>query len=128
MFLIDSASKLKPMFVTDNFSGSTLKANVRFFNVSPNSATVTVGLLQGTTFTPLFSNRGFETQTSGTANEKFIEVTPGVYSVQVRRASDGFVLLTANDVTLQNGRYYTQVLRGFNSVEAPLILQTLMNH
>jgi hypothetical protein len=86
------------------------QAHIRFFHLSPNAPSVTVGTLSGTTFTPVFSNRSFETQTTATANQNFTPVAAGTYTFDVR--ANGSSVLNLPNIVLQAGKIYTVFARG----------------
>ncbi len=87
------------------------RAHVRFFHLSPDAPTVTVGTVaNGGTFSPVFSDRSFETQASATANRDFTPVPSGTYTFEVRVA--GNTVLTVPNVVLQAGKIYTIFAKG----------------
>lgn len=86
------------------------KAHIRFFHLSPDAPAVTVGVLDGANFTPVFSNRSFETQASATANQAFSPVTAGTYTFDVRVGNTS--VLNVPGVVLQAGKIYTVFAKG----------------
>jgi hypothetical protein len=69
-----------------------------------------VGTLTGSTFTPVFSNRSFETATTAGANSVFTPVPAGTYNFDVR--AGGSSVLPLNGIVLQAGKIYTVFARG----------------
>lgn len=113
MFAYDSVSKIKPIVVMDNLAApASGKAHLRFFHLSPNAPAVTVGVLSGTAFTPVFSNRSFETQATATVNQGFTPVDAGSYNFDVRLAANNTSVLTLNNIQLQAGKIYTVFAKG----------------
>jgi hypothetical protein len=111
-FLIDSASKAKIVVVNDNLTDPTPgKVKIRFFNFSPNSPVLDV-VIQGSTG-KLFTNRGYNDQTTVTANENFIEIDPGTYTFLFNNAVSGANAYTTSAQTLLPDRIYTLIARGF---------------
>ena len=88
------------------------KAHIRFFHLSPGAPAVTVGVLAGSTFTPVFSNRAFETQATAAANQAFAPVDAGTYTFDVRVAGTTNSVLTLTGINLQAGKIYTVFARG----------------
>src|SRR5690606_25594351 len=88
------------------------KAHVRFLHLSPGAPAVTIGVLTGTTFTPVFSNRAFETAATATANQGFTPVDAGTYNFDVRLTDGTTSVLAVNNIALQAGKIYTVFARG----------------
>jgi hypothetical protein len=86
------------------------QAHLRFFHLSPNAPVVTVGTLSGTTFTPVFANRSFETQATASANQNFTPVAAGTYTFDVQ--ASGASVLTLSNIVLQAGKIYTVFAKG----------------
>jgi hypothetical protein len=88
------------------------KAHIRFFHLSPGAPAVTVGVLNGATFTGVFNNRSFETQATATANQAFTPVDAGTYTFDVRLPGTTTSVLTVPGVNLAAGKIYTVFARG----------------
>jgi Domain of unknown function (DUF4397) len=100
--------------VEDNLSVPAAgQSHIRFFHLSPNAPAVTVGVLSGTTFTPVFANRSFETQATATANQNFTPVAAGTYTFDVQVS--GASVLTLPNIVLQAGKIYTVFAKGLVS-------------
>lgn len=113
VFAVNTLASIGVIAVGDNLAApSAGNAHIRFFHFSPGAPSVTVGYLTGTTFTPLFSNRGFETQTSAAPNSAFIPVPAGTYNIDVRVAGTTNSVLNVPGVVLQAGKIYTVFARG----------------
>ncbi len=113
IFAYDSVSQISPLVVMDDLATPAAgKAHIRFFHLSPNAPGVTVGVLNGETFTPVFSNRSFETAATAMANQGFTPVDAGTYTLEVRLPADNTPVLTIPGVTLQAGKIYTVFARG----------------
>lgn len=116
VFAYKAVAQIGAIVVEDNLATPAVgKAHIRFFHLSPDAPGVDVGVLNGSTFTPVFSNRSFETQTSAAANAAFTPVDAGTYTFQVRVAGTATAALTIPGVTLEAGKIYTVFARGFLS-------------
>lgn len=113
LFAFNPLASISAILVADDLTTPAAgKAHIRFFHLSPGAPAVTVGVLSGETFTPVFSNRAFETQASATANQAFTPVAAGTYTFDVRVAGTNTSVLTVPGVTLQAGKIYTVFARG----------------
>lgn len=113
VYAINNVASISAIAVTDNLTApASGNAHIRFFHLSPNAPAVNVGTLNGTTFTGVFNNRSFETQTTAAANQAFTPVPAGTYNFDVRLASGGTSVLTLNNITLQAGKIYTVFAKG----------------
>ncbi len=130
VFAYDVASSLKPLVLMDNLAApASGKAHLRFMHLSPGAPAVTVGVLNGNNFVPLFSNRSFETAATATANQGFTPVDAGTYTVQVRVAGTETAVLTVPNVALQNGKIYTVFARGIvGNQTTPLGASVIMHN
>jgi len=114
VYAYNRLASISAFLVEDNLAVPAAgKAHIRFFHLSPDAPVVTVGTLSGTTFTPVFTNRSFETQATASANQNFTPVTAGTYTfdVQVNDAS----VLTLSNIVLQEGKIYTVFAKGLVS-------------
>ena len=130
VFAYDVLSAIKPLVLMDDLTAPAAgKAHLRFIHLSPGAPAVTVGVLNGSTFTPLFSDRSFETAASATNNQAFTPVDAATYTVQVRLAGTETAVLTVPDVTLQSGKIYTVFARGqVGSTTSPLGASVIMHN
>ncbi len=130
LFVYDRAASIKLLYTVDVLNNPAPdKAYVRFFHFSPNAPTVTMGTLNGTTFTPLFENRSFETQNTALTNSNFTAITPGTYNFDVRVAGAGVSLFTVNNVNLQGGKIYTVFAKGLaGNATTPLGAEIMANN
>lgn len=130
VFAYDVVSAIKPLVVMDNLATpASGKAHIRFMHLSPNAPAVTVGVLAGSNFMPLFSNRSFETAATATANQAFISVDAGTFTVQVRAAGTNDAVLTVPNVTLQAGKIYTVFAQGLvGNSTSPLGASVIMHN
>ncbi|HMO32707.1 MAG TPA: DUF4397 domain-containing protein [Lacibacter sp.] len=113
VFAFNLLASIGAILVEDNLAApASGKAHIRFFHLSPGAPSVTVGVLSGSTFTPVFSNRAFETQTTAAANQAFAPVDAGTYNFDVRVAGTTTSVLTLNGINLQAGKIYTVFARG----------------
>ena len=130
VFAYDTVSKIKALMVQDDLTmPASGKAHIRFMHLSPNAPAVTVGIVDGSTFTPVFSNRSFETQETATANQAFTPVDAGTYTFGVQLAATNTTVLTIPGVTLQAGKIYTVFARGLaGSTTAPLGAEVIVHN
>lgn len=113
VFAFNRVASIGAILVEDNLTApASGKAHIRFFHLSPGAPAVTVGVLAGSTFTPVFSNRSFETQATATANQAFAPVDAGTYTFDVRVAGTTTSVLTLTGINLQAGKIYTVFARG----------------
>ena len=113
LFAYNQLASIGAVLVEDDLTTpASGKAHVRFFHLSPGAPAVTVGVLAGSTFTPVFSNRAFETQATATANQAFAPVDAGTYTFDVRVAGTTTSVLTLTGINLQAGKIYTVFARG----------------
>ncbi len=113
VFAFNLLSSIQAVVVEDNLASPAAgKAHIRFFHLSPGAPAVTVGVLDGASFTGVFSNRSFETQTTATAAQAFVPVDAATYNFDVRVAGTSTSVLTLNNITLQPGKIYTVFAKG----------------
>lgn len=111
VYAYNQLASIAALVVEDNLAvPATGQAHIRFFHLSPNAPTVTVGTLSGTTFSQVFSNRSFETQTTASANQNFTPVAAGTYTFDVQ--AGGSSVLNLPNIVLQAGKIYTVFARG----------------
>jgi hypothetical protein len=129
VFAIDRVAAIKAIAVEDNLAApASGKAHIRFFHLSPGAPAVTVGVLNGTTFTPVFSNRSFETQATASANQAFTPVDAGTYTFDVRVAGSTTSVLTLPGINLQAGKIYTVFARGIVGDATTPLGATIINN
>lgn len=130
VFATNNVASLGAIVVEDNLvTPATGKAHIRFFHLSPGAPAVTVGVLSGATFTPVFSNRTFETQSTATANSAFNPVDAGTYTFDVRVAGTATSVLNLPGIVLQSGKIYTVFARGIvGNTTTPLGASIIANN
>ena len=106
LFAIDRIGSLEALLVVDSAgTPSTGKAMVRFINLAPDAPAYDLTL--GGSETPLFVDKGFKGYTT------FKEVEAGNLTVEVRSTGGSEAVLSAEDVEILPGRFYTIATRGF---------------
>lgn len=91
--------EIEPLVLTDeNSDPSEGNAKVRFVHASPDAPTVDITLTDGTI---LFDNVSFKQASA------YLEVPAGSYDLQVRDETGAAVVLTQNDVELDQRTVYT---------------------
>ena len=111
VFAYNRLASIGAFMVEDNLAAPAAgQAHIRFFHLSPDAPVVTVGTLSGTTFTPVFSNRSFETQATASANQNFTPVAAGTYTFDVQ--ANGSSVLNLPNIVLQAGKIYTVFAKG----------------
>ena len=107
LFAINTASGVEALLVLDSAAApASGKAMVRFINLAPDAPAfdLTSGSDGGSM---LFSGNGFKGATA------FQEVAADTYTFQVRNAGASDALISAEDVEILPGRFYTIITRGF---------------
>jgi len=129
IMVYDTGANVKHLFLEDEFPAVEAgKAHIRFFHLTPDAPAVTIGYNSGGTFTPIFSDRSFETQATATQNQAFTAVAAASYTLEVRRASDNTVVFSRPGVALTEGKIYTFYARGLvNSLVTPLGAEVIIN-
>ncbi len=111
LFLIDSASKLRHVFITDNLSDSgSASPKIRFFNFSPNAPAVDLAISGGQV---LFSNRSFNDVSTNQALAIFSATSSGTYNLEVRLTGTSTVIGSITGLTFKAGKHYTLYAKGF---------------
>lgn len=96
---------------------------IRFFNLSENTPSVKVNLIQNGTPTTVFNDRPVDEQSSATANAGFVATTEGSYTIQVTDMNGTQLALRDEAATLSAGRLYTIITRGINGdSQKPLVI------
>jgi hypothetical protein len=109
VFIVDSVSDIEALITTDSSSApASGKAKVRFVHLSPDAPAFDISV-KGSTDAPLFTGTSFKEAS------EFTEITADSYAFEVKDSGNKNVILTSNDVTLQPGRHYTILVRGFET-------------
>ena len=109
LFAINTASDVEALLVVDSAAAPAAgKAMVRFINLAPDAPAFDLahGADAGTT---LFAANGFKGATA------FQEIAADTYDFQVRSAGSSNAVVSAGDVEILPGRFYTIITRGFVS-------------
>jgi hypothetical protein len=107
VFLIDQLSGIEALLVEDSANAPAAgKAMVRFVHLSPDAAALDVKF-DGQTGDPLFGDQTFREASA------FKEIAAGTTAFDVKIAGSDDVLLSADNLHFQAGRYYTIITRGF---------------
>jgi hypothetical protein len=130
VFATNLVASISAIAVEDNLAAPAAgKAHIRFFHLSPGAPAVTVGVLAGAVFTPVFSNRTFETQATANTNAAFTPVDAGTVTLDVRLAGTTTSVLTVPGVVLQSGKIYTVYARGIvGNTTTPLGASIIANN
>lgn len=126
LYTVNTLQDIGMLVVQDSLvTPGTGKAAVRLINLSPDAPAVDVTIAGGAA-TPEFMNLGFK------GNTQFVQVTDGTHSFQVKEAGTENVLVAATSLTLEPGRSYTLIVRGFQTPPAGnsngLALQVIRNY
>jgi hypothetical protein len=124
MFIVNNVSNVEALTVRDSASApSEGKAKVRFINLSPDASAFDVTANDSTW--SLFTSQEFKQPSN------FVEVDAAELSFALKPAGGSEVLVTASDVELRPGRFYTIIARGFANPPAgnnnELSLEVIMN-
>ncbi|HEX8039304.1 MAG TPA: DUF4397 domain-containing protein [Chryseosolibacter sp.] len=106
LFAINRLSKVEALLVVDTAAAPGAgKAMVRFVHLSPDAPAFDLAVSGDTT--DLFSGKSFKQATA------FREISGGTYSFELQTSGTGDQVLSAKDVEIVPGRYYTIITRGF---------------
>lgn len=109
LFLVDRLQDMQLLAVEDSLM-ITLGANeagLRVLQLSPDAPSVDVVLVKSSTNTTFSTNMNFK------GNTPFKKVASGTHTVQVRKAGSQEMLLAVPNITLETGRNYSFIIRGF---------------
>ena len=107
VFVIDQLAGIEALLVQDSADApSQGNAMVRFVHLSPDASSVDVSIA-GNTDAPLFADQTFKKATV------FKEVSAEKLTFEMKTAGGDDAIVSAPDITLQPGRYYTIIARGF---------------
>jgi hypothetical protein len=106
LFAVNSMPDVEALLVVDTAAAPAQgKAMIRFVHLSPDAPAFE--LTAAGTASPLFPERSFKEATS------FQEVDAKTYTFEVRNKGGSDVVLSAEDVEILPGKYYTIITRGF---------------
>jgi hypothetical protein len=126
LFAVDSLQNIEMLLVQDSLiQPSTGNAALRLIHLSPDAPAVDVAIAGGGA-TPVFTNLGFK------GNTPFMNVPSGNHSFQVKEAGTENALMNATTLSLEAGKNYTLVVRGFKTPPAAnsnvMALQIIRNY
>lgn len=129
LYLTNIPDSLQGFAVPDNYgipaAGTAL---IRFFQLSPGAPIMDMGVKNGSTFTPLYTSRAFETNLTAITNASFNVLAGGTYTFELRINGSSIALYTSNPVTIQAGGVYTLYAKGISgSGSTPLGLEVITN-
>lgn len=105
LFIVNNVSNVETLIVRDSASApADGKAKVRFINLSPDAPALDVTEGENTS---LFSAQTFKDPSD------FVEVNATSDSFAVKAAGSSDELLSADDISLRPGGFYTIIVRGF---------------
>ena len=108
VFAVDDFENLRFLKLEDNSPApETGKAMVRFVNLSPDAPAL--DLMSDTGIDPWFEDQAF------IENSEFMEVNANSYNLTVKSSDDENISLNLPNVELQNGWFYTIIVRGYNT-------------
>jgi hypothetical protein len=106
VFIADKVASIEAVLLTDSAAQpASGKAMLRFIHLSPDASAVDI------VSDKLEDGKTFKGKTFKMASG-FSEVDAASYSFSVKEAGTDKVLLTANDINIQEGGFYTVILRG----------------
>lgn len=112
LYVIDSAHERKATYTQDNLAApASGKAKVRLLHLSPNAPNVDI-TVNGSA-SSAFTNRSFNDIGSNTTFHNYTEVDAAGLNLQVKLAGSSTVLATIPTITLQAGKIYTLIIKGF---------------
>ena len=106
LFAVNKLPDVEALLVVDSASSPAQgKAMVRFVHLSPDAPAYDISTENAST--PLFAAKSFKQATV------FQEVDAGTFTFEVKNAGSADVILSAEDVEILPGKYYTIITRGF---------------
>jgi hypothetical protein len=112
LFMVDRVSSLEALLVTDSSATPAAgNAMVRFINLSPDASSLSV-VGKHNSDSVNFAERNFKQVTP------FQPVNAETFSFEVTRGSNNEALLKAENISLEPGKYYTIIVRGFKNPPA----------
>jgi hypothetical protein len=107
LFAINRLSRIEALLVIDRAAApSEGKAMVRFVHLSPDAPAFDISV-PDQTGSPLFEDKSFKQAAD------FQEIEADAYTFEVKNAGGSEVVLSAEDVNILPGRFYTIITRGF---------------
>ncbi len=111
-YVSDSSHERKASYTRDDRSAPAAgKSKVRLVHLSPNSPNIDVTINGAAAAN--FSNRGFNDIFTNAMYHAFTEVDAAGVTLQVKLAGTSTVLATIPPITLQAGKIYTFIIKGF---------------
>src|SRR5918993_5795806 len=106
VFIVNNLSKFETLTLRDSAdSPAAGNAKVRFINLSPDAPALDVTAAENSS--PIFSNQAFKNPSA------FSEVDASTSSFGVKSVGATDELLSVSDIDLDEGRFYTIIVRGF---------------
>lgn len=106
LFAINRLPDVEALLVVDSAASPAAgKAMVRFVNLSPDASSLEVAVPESAA--PLFPGKAFKEAT------QYQEIDAKTYDFEIRNASASGSVVSAEDVEILSGRYYTIITRGF---------------
>lgn len=121
LLAVDSAHELKLSVVQDDLTLPLLplRAKIRYFNLSPNSSSLSLRLTNASADTIRFSSRGFNSQTTSQALANFQAIPSDIYDIAL--VTDTIIAKLPAQQLLAN-KIYTVYARGFKGGTGNLAL------
>jgi hypothetical protein len=107
IFVVDNYQHADLLVIEDTGEPGSGQAMVRFLNLSPDAPAI--NLSNDDSGTPLFSNQSFKATTA------FKPVTAGTFDLRITSTDGAQELLNIPDATFVAGRYYTVIVRGYQT-------------
>jgi hypothetical protein len=108
LFAVDKLSGgIEALLVVDSAASPAQgKAMVRFIHLSPDSEAFNIAV-RGVSGDPLFEGKSFRQSTA------FREIDASIYTFNINKADSPEVVLSAEDIEIRPGGFYTILVRGF---------------
>ena len=123
VYFVDTVGSITPLFFNDVLiEPDTLKARIRFLQLSPGLPAVDLNETNGGSVVVGASNMEFKDHTN------YVETDRGTYSFELRTSVTGELLATFPGMNLEGGRTYTLVARGFRggAANTGLVIDTVI--
>jgi Domain of unknown function (DUF4397) len=127
MFLVDSFSTLKILFIEDKLtSDSFAYAKIRLFDFCTNSPAAKAIFASTNKDTLTFSSRYFNDQSVTASYTNFSAVPAGSYNLTLYQTDTAILIQNLGNVSFSNGKHYTVYMRGlYNNAAIPLEMATI---
>ncbi|CAN5433429.1 hypothetical protein BH10BAC2_BH10BAC2_47570 [soil metagenome] len=129
MYLIDSFSKQKVLFIEDKLTTDTFSyAKIRLFDFCPNSPKAKAIFASTNQDTLIFSGRYFNDQGTSGGYTNFSAVPAGTYNLTLYQTDTTLFIKDLGNIVFSGGKYYTVYMKGlYDNTTTPLGIATIQH-